>query len=100
MQKSMKIGKILGSFFLDSKGNLVLIQFPNAPLWAAILFYCIRFIPIQNTRVLMQISSWGMFFTLMYWSYLEITSGVTGFRRVLGLLVAASELYWLYQIIL
>jgi len=48
----------------------------------------------------MQISSWGMFFTLMYWSYLEITSGVTGFRRVLGLLVAASELYWLYQIIL
>lgn len=95
----IKIKKIFNSFFLDSNGKLVIAQFPNAPLWAAVLFYCIRYVPIQNPQVPMHISTWGVFVSLMYWSYLEVVSGVTGFRRVLGLLVAATQLYWLYQII-
>jgi len=102
-----KIGSAIStagkSFFLDKNGNLVLIQFPNAPLWSALFFYALSFIteiPIWNielTPYLTFISFWGTCISLLYWAFLEITSGDTPFRKVLGLAIFIGQVLSIYN---
>ena len=83
-------------FFKDSKGNIVIGQWPNWPLWLAFGFYVLTVLPVPQ---LDQIGTWGLPITLLYWSYLELTSGVNGFRRVLGLVVGLLQLQTIYGLL-
>jgi hypothetical protein len=68
----------------------VIAQWPNWPLWLAILLYGLQFLP---WTAFAQISFWGVFFVMLYWAYLEIRFGVNGWRRTLGVLVMIYLLY-------
>jgi len=83
-------------FFKDNKGRVVIVQWPNTPLWVAIAFYILTRISIP---LLNQIGSWGLIISLLYWSYLEIVYGVNSWRRFLGLAIAISQLVKLFAII-
>jgi len=74
-------------FFRDKKGELVIWQTPNTPLWIALGFWVLGFVPISQVE---SISKWGTSLALLYWSHLEIVSGDSPFRRVLGLIVFTS----------
>ncbi len=76
------------SFFKDKKGKWAVVAWPNILLWGW----------IACTVILMFVKTGkphdGFTFLggaiLFAWSYLEITSGWSPFRRVLGVLVMAS----------
>lgn len=78
------INKKLRQFFTTSDGQIVIGQWPNWPLWLAIFFWVIQYLPVDQAQ---QISQWGMKFSLIYWAYLEIRYGVNSFRRLLGMIV-------------
>lgn len=77
-QHSNKIG-----WFHDAQGRLVLAQKPNAPIIVAGLALVIRSI-IVGPELLLVIVSGIYFGALSYWAYLELRSGVTYTRRLLG----------------
>ena len=77
----------------DKTGRIVLAQWPNGPLWAAIGFYGLRWVGLAG------VSEWGVTVAMLYWSYLELVSGVNGFRKVLGLLVGVATVYKLVGLI-
>jgi len=81
--------KSLSNFFKDNKGRVVIVQWPNTPLWIAIAFFVLTLLPFPITG---QIGSWGLTISLLYWSYLEIIYGVNSWRKLLGLAVATSQL--------
>ncbi len=65
---------------------MVIFQKPNKPLVITLSAFAVRLAvrPIHQLQwlgILVFILGVGM---LGYWSYLEITSGVNGFRRMLG----------------
>jgi len=68
-------------FFSDKDGKIVIAQTPNPPLLIAIAFFIFGFVPNSSLQL---ISMWGLQITLLYWSYLEITSGVNLWRKFLG----------------
>ncbi|QQS19876.1 hypothetical protein IPL85_00190 [Candidatus Saccharibacteria bacterium] len=73
------------SFFKDIKGNIVLWQWPNIPLYGWIAFKVLSMlVPAGHLRVGMEQLSSAFLFT---WAYLEITNGVNYFRRLLGVIV-------------
>jgi hypothetical protein len=83
---SFRPPKDISQFFKDPKGQIVIAQFPNGPLWVwlgATLLESLKipFIPP------FWISSIG-FIAILYWAGLEVFQGVNYFRRCLGLLVA------------
>ncbi|PJA39825.1 hypothetical protein CO179_04325 [candidate division WWE3 bacterium CG_4_9_14_3_um_filter_39_7] len=59
----------------------MIAQTPNTPLLVVIAFFVIGFIPNASIHI---ISMWGLRTSLLYWSYLEITSGVNLWRKFLG----------------
>ena len=69
-------------FFKDSKGRIVILQRPNIPLvgWLASKLLSL---PTQSYTLKsgFELLSTGFLFT---WAYLEIISGDSYFRRVLG----------------
>ncbi len=76
---------LLDTFFKDKKGRIVLWQNPNVPLWAWIVSMLLTHVlPYGQLNFAASLISFGALFT---WSYLEITKGVNGFRRSVGLLV-------------
>jgi hypothetical protein len=77
-------------FLKDKDGKVVIGQWPNWPIWLALILYLLRFFPWESFS---QVSRWGVFFTMMYWSYLEIRYGVNGFRRTLGVFVMIFMVY-------
>lgn len=91
------IKKNIINFFKDRHGKIVIAQFPNRPLILAGFFYALQFIDNDLT---MLIGKWGFFITLMYWSYLEITSGVNSFRKILGLLVSVWLVWTIIRVYL
>lgn len=72
-------------FFRDSNGQITIWQSPNLLLSAWIIFEVIKLIVSKGKLKtgLEQLSS----VTLFAWAYLEATTGVNYFRKVLGLLV-------------
>ena len=75
-------------FFKDKHGNYVIGQWPNKPLFVALGLYVLRFLPNQTVQ---QFSHWSVSIVLVYWAFLEITSGVNNWRRVLGVIVLLNS---------
>lgn len=72
-------------FFKDKDGKLAIIQWPNIPLWVWIISsIALRILKHGRPHA-------GFAFlagaSLFAWAYLEITSGLSPFRKVLGGLV-------------
>lgn len=84
------------NIFRDKKGKVVIAQKPNLPLWIAIFFFLIKFIPLWFLSV---ISFWGVTISLLYWSYLELTDGINLWRRFLGFTVALLQLFGILKLL-
>lgn len=69
--------------YKDSSGNVVLAQRPNTPIivWAIATLFS-KIIPEGNALVLLQLIAFGSIFT---WAWMELFSGDTYIRRLLGL---------------
>ena len=82
------IKKLLRSFMCDKKGHIVIWQTPNIPLIGWVLGTL--FAKIFSTGR----SHTGFTFLaeafLVAWAYLEVKSGASYFRRILGILVFLS----------
>jgi len=70
--------------FKTADGQIVIAQFPNWPLFLALGFYLLSQLSIPSLSV---VGLWAYRITILYWAYLEITSGVNLWRRFLGLAV-------------
>ena len=68
----------------DNKGNIVIFQFPNAPLWAWVVSTCLSFF-FHGT--VSDILAWIGSAALITWSIWEILGGVNYLRRLLGIIV-------------
>ena len=76
--------KSLEHFFKDSKGQVAVWQAPNKPLYGWILFKLLSLTPSGHLKTGFGHISTAFLFT---WAYLELTKGVSYFRRSLGLVV-------------
>ncbi len=84
--------KTFTNFFRDAQGRIVIAQWPNYPLWIAIVCFFLTRLSI--------IGFWGLIISLLYWSFLEIVSGVNSWRRFLGFVVALSQFLKLLKLLL
>jgi hypothetical protein len=76
------------SFFKDKEGNLAIIAWPNVPIIGWAIF---KLIALLVTKGRIHNGSEQLSMALLYtWAYLEITSGVNYFRRLLGLIVLSA----------
>ncbi len=73
----------------DSDNNVVLFQFPNAPLILWILCTVLGSFLSGSLAVLLGFIAFGSLFT---WCWLEITSGTTYLRKFLGLFILILSL--------
>ena len=87
----------LSNFFKDAQGRVVIVQWPNFPLWIAIVSFILTLLSLP---LLNQIGFWGLIVSLLYWSYLEIFYGVNTWRRLLGVAVALSQLLKLLRLLI
>lgn len=89
---------LIKSFFSDKNGLTVLTQPPNLPLIVWLVFTCISFVLpaglIKDTTGLVALSS------LFIWAVMEIISGASAFRRVLGVVILLGTLYSLSRILM
>lgn len=80
----------LGAFFKDKYDKIVILQWPNWPLWMAIL----ASIGARLSEGTVRVGLRAAFIIVMgYWAYSEITQGVNSWRKWLGLAVL-SLLIW------
>lgn len=77
--------KIFDHTFRDSKGNLAIMHWPNVPLYGWIAFKLGAM--ISNNQNLTDTYNGISTTFLLVWATLEITSGLSYFRRILGLVV-------------
>ena len=75
-------------FFKDSHGKVILFQWPNIPICGWLFFKLAAMVSSNKTQVTILGNISTTF--LLIWAILEITSGVSPFRRVLGLIVLAA----------
>ena len=81
----MTIAKIVGLTFKDKDGHVVILSWPNIPLIGWMVF---KVLAIAVTSGRIHSGSEALSMALLYtWAYMEITSGVNYFRRLLGLVV-------------
>lgn len=79
--------KLLKNFFRDQHGHIVIAQMPNSPLIGWLIATLINLFwqsATPKTHALLDMLAFGFIFT---WAWLEITSGVNYFRRILGVVV-------------
>ena len=76
------------SFFRDSKGNIAIWQCPNIPLTGWLVFKLLSAL-IESDAISKGCASLSTAF-LFTWAYLEITSGISYFRRLLGAVVTIA----------
>jgi hypothetical protein len=75
-------------FWKDGKGKITVWQTPNLPLIGWFVFMIVaKILDSGATKNSLQFLSTAFLFT---WAYLEITSGVSYFRRLLGLVILAG----------
>lgn len=73
------------SFFRNSEGDIAIWQWPNIPLLGWLVFKILSlFIKTESIKSGCVNLSMAFLFT---WAYLEITSGASYFRRLLGITV-------------
>lgn len=77
--------ELFNKFFKTKKGEVVIGQWPNFPLWAWLVLNILSFIPLLSSWK-QSFNSLGSMF-LFVWSYLELTSGVNYFRKLIGFLI-------------
>jgi hypothetical protein len=73
---------------------MVIVQKPNPPLIVAALGWLIGFFGKGSAH---QFGVTLFTVSIIIWAYLEITSGVNLFRRILGLVVLAMVSFSLYS---
>lgn len=78
------IRKFFDWFMRDDKGRVVLVQAPNMPLCVAIAAWLTSLVASGVVHTAADLVSFGAIFT---WTWLEISSGTTRVRRVLGAVV-------------
>ena len=72
-------------FYKDKSDKVVLAQTPNLPIIGWILFKLLNYLPVSNqAHTALSFISTSFLFT---WAYLEVVSGVTYARRILGIVV-------------
>lgn len=74
---------ILHKIFYDKNGRLILYQKPNASLIASILLFASYYLLNNSFRRVLLIAACGV---LVVWAMQEILSGITIFRRILGII--------------
>ena len=77
------------NIFKTKEGDVVIVQKPNIPLTLFFVFWVLSFLP----GIIGYISYWVATAYLFYWSYLEMSAGVTTFRKLLGVGVFVYLLY-------
>ncbi|MDB5166427.1 MAG: hypothetical protein JWM37_499 [Candidatus Saccharibacteria bacterium] len=73
------------TFLRDKDGNVVIWQWPNFALWGWIIFKALSLLITQESLKL-GFAQLGTAF-IFAWAYMEMTSGVNYFRKLLGLIV-------------
>ncbi len=73
--------KWIKALFTDKTGTFVLVQKPNVSI---VLWVCAGIVTQLTDGRVHALASLIAFGSLFTWAYLEITRGVTIFRRVLG----------------
>ena len=89
------IRKFLNKVFRDKLGRVVIWQNPNLPLWGWITSV-LAGIVVKSSPTHSAISQFGMA-ALFTWAYLEIRSGITLFRRIIGVIVMIVIIYGLFK---
>ncbi len=74
-------GNLFDKVFRTRSGEVVLAEVPNAPLVVAMVAFLLRLFTSGSTSRFFDLIFFGAIFT---WGWLELTSGVSIFRRVLG----------------
>ena len=88
------VTKTIRAFFSDKDGKIVIWQTPNAPLLAWIVFTLSSHLFKHGS--VHQITHIAATIALLIWALLEIKSGTSPFRRMLGLSVLIfSIVQWL-----
>lgn len=88
------IKKLINWLFITKDGKVVIGQFPNIPIIIWLISLIINYL-VSNDKISLVISIVGTL-SLVYWALLEITKGLNGFRRLLGLVIL---LYVISQIV-
>ena len=87
----------LDNFFRDESGKVVVAQKPNAPIYVAFLFYLSRYFLSDKAGLYGVVCFYAV---MLYWSWLEMTSGVNSWRKFLGVsvgiyfLIKSFELFY------
>lgn len=86
--RTKKVVSRCAAIFKDADGNVIIWQFPNIPLAGWLLFKLLSMISLTNSiqRGFENLSA-AFLFT---WAYLEIVSGKSHFRRILGVIVMTA----------
>jgi hypothetical protein len=85
----------VASFFKDKDGNVVIWQWPNLPLASWIIFKLLSMV-FKTGHVKTGFESLSMA-ALFTWAYLEITSGSSYFRRVLGVVIIIGLIFGYFK---
>ena len=81
-------------FFRDADGNVAVWDTPNVPLIVAMVSAVLQLLTTGRFSELMGLLFFGALFT---WAWLEIISGASMFRRVLGGFVLVGVLWLKWQ---
>lgn len=84
------------NFFTNKKGKLAVAQWPNTPLWTAVILWLIGLVPVSELQLF---SQWAVIPVILYWAYLEIFFGDSSFRRLLGTVVALNYILTVLQLL-
>lgn len=90
----MREGLKLLNFFKDKQGRIVILQAPNVPLICWFILTILDLLWSTNqpkAHYFFRMLSFGFIFT---WAWLEISSGVNYFRRMLGLFVLIIAVFY------
>ena len=71
----------LRSLFLTQNGKIVVVQKPNPPLYGFVIG---AYVSALTSGTLSSIAGYIAYVSIAYWALLEVRSGVTLFRRLLG----------------
>lgn len=76
-------------FFADKEGNIVIAQFPNLPLFVAMVGLATQHLSQGHSSNVGRLVAYA---GLLVWAWLEVYKGDSYFRRLLGLVVLGSTL--------
>lgn len=74
----------IDSCIKDDSGTVTLVQWPNGPLF---VWLVTRFLIVPRSGSYQTFFDYIAFGALFTWAWLEMTSGVNYFRRLLGVLI-------------